>query len=120
MGAKELTVGRKNANSAHLTASSILMACFYKYLSCGWSKGILEHTPDRIPHSDCMLPTGISTLDVLRANTFVAEKKGLDVSEVNVPVVGGHSTGTIVPLLSQVWKEDGRVCAARYRSFLTA
>lgn len=44
---------------------------------------------------------GVSTLDILRANTFVAELKGLDVNKVNVPVIGGHSGNTIVPLLSR-------------------
>jgi malate dehydrogenase len=45
---------------------------------------------------------GVSTLDVVRANTFVAELKGLDVTKTNVPVIGGHSGNTIIPLLSQV------------------
>jgi malate dehydrogenase len=45
---------------------------------------------------------GVTTLDIVRANTFVAELKGLDVSRTFVPVVGGHSGNTIVPLLSQV------------------
>lgn len=44
---------------------------------------------------------GITTLDVVRANTFVAEAKGLDPVLVNVPVIGGHSGVTIIPLLSQ-------------------
>jgi len=44
---------------------------------------------------------GVTTLDVVRANTFVAELKGLDVNDVNVPVIGGHSGVTILPLLSQ-------------------
>jgi len=44
---------------------------------------------------------GISTLDVVRANTFVAETKGLDLNDVDVPVVGGHAGITILPLLSQ-------------------
>ncbi|KAI5118620.1 hypothetical protein M0805_006988 [Coniferiporia weirii] len=46
---------------------------------------------------------GVTTLDVVRASTFVAEKIG-DLSlasAVSVPVVGGHSGVTIVPLLSQ-------------------
>lgn len=38
----------------------------------------------------------------VRANTFVAEAKGLDVATVNVPVIGGHAGTTILPLLSQV------------------
>jgi len=45
---------------------------------------------------------GVTTLDVTRANTFVAENQGLDVDGVNVPVVGGHAGITILPLLSQV------------------
>jgi len=45
---------------------------------------------------------GVSTLDVVRANTFVAELKGLDVTKTNVPVIGGHSGNIIIPLLSQV------------------
>ncbi|CAH9066704.1 unnamed protein product [Cuscuta europaea] len=45
---------------------------------------------------------GVSKLDVVRANTFVAEVLGLDPREVEVPVVGGHAGVTILPLLSQV------------------
>ncbi|KDR07317.1 hypothetical protein L798_03098, partial [Zootermopsis nevadensis] len=44
---------------------------------------------------------GVSTLDVVRANTFIAEAKNLDPSKLNVPVVGGHSGVTIIPLISQ-------------------
>ena len=44
---------------------------------------------------------GVCTLDVVRAKTFYAEKKGLDVSKADVPVVGGHAGITILPLLSQ-------------------
>ncbi|KAJ3836587.1 malate dehydrogenase [Lentinula raphanica] len=46
---------------------------------------------------------GVTTLDVVRASTFVAEIVG-DLSkapDVVVPVVGGHSGVTIVPLISQ-------------------
>jgi len=44
---------------------------------------------------------GVTTLDIVRANTFVAEAKGLDPMEVDVPVIGGHAGETILPLLSQ-------------------
>jgi len=46
---------------------------------------------------------GVTTLDVVRASTFVAEVVG-DLSlasTITVPVIGGHSGVTIVPLLSQ-------------------
>ena len=45
---------------------------------------------------------GVTTLDVIRSNTFIAEKKGLDVDKVNTTVIGGHSGNTILPLLSQI------------------
>jgi len=45
---------------------------------------------------------GVTTLDVCRANTFVAENQNMDVSKLNVPVIGGHAGITILPLLSQV------------------
>ncbi|CAG9465244.1 unnamed protein product [Pedinophyceae sp. YPF-701] len=44
---------------------------------------------------------GVTTLDVVRSNTFVSERYGGDVSKVNVPVIGGHAGVTILPLLSQ-------------------
>uniref|UniRef100_A0A7E4W3J0 Malate dehydrogenase n=1 Tax=Panagrellus redivivus TaxID=6233 RepID=A0A7E4W3J0_PANRE len=45
---------------------------------------------------------GVTTLDVVRSQAFVAELKGLDVNKTVVPVIGGHSGVTIIPLLSQV------------------
>jgi len=45
---------------------------------------------------------GVTTLDVVRANTFVAENQKTDVKNTNVTVVGGHSGITILPLLSQI------------------
>ncbi|GJC95432.1 Malate dehydrogenase [Colletotrichum higginsianum IMI 349063] len=46
---------------------------------------------------------GVTTLDIVRAETFVAEISGKSKPhELNVPVIGGHSGETIVPLFSQV------------------
>lgn len=45
---------------------------------------------------------GVTTLDVVRANTFVAENQKTDVLAANVKVIGGHAGTTILPLLSQV------------------
>jgi len=46
---------------------------------------------------------GVTTLDIVRASTFVAEVLGEPSSapRVTVPVIGGHSGVTILPLLSQ-------------------
>ncbi|KAF8061336.1 malate dehydrogenase [Scenedesmus sp. PABB004] len=44
---------------------------------------------------------GVTTLDVVRAEAFVAELLGADPKDVTVPVVGGHAGATILPLLSQ-------------------
>ena len=45
---------------------------------------------------------GVTTLDVIRSNTFVAQTAGKSTSEVNVNVIGGHSGVTILPLLSSI------------------
>ncbi len=44
---------------------------------------------------------GVTTLDIIRSNTFVAETQGLNPEDYEVPVIGGHSGITILPLLSQ-------------------
>merc|ERR1711962_194080 len=44
---------------------------------------------------------GVTTLDIVRANKFISELKGLDPQDVNCPVVGGHAGITIMPLISQ-------------------
>lgn len=45
---------------------------------------------------------GVTTLDVCRANTFIADFLKKDPAEVNVSVIGGHAGITILPLFSQV------------------
>lgn len=45
---------------------------------------------------------GVTTLDVIRSNTFVAALKDKKPQEVEVSVIGGHSGVTILPLLSQI------------------
>ena len=45
---------------------------------------------------------GVTTLDIIRSNTFVAELKDKSASDIEVPVIGGHSGVTILPLLSQI------------------
>merc|ERR1711967_153204 len=45
---------------------------------------------------------GVTTLDVVRAETFIGEITGeRDPSKTVIPVIGGHSGETIVPLFSQ-------------------
>jgi malate dehydrogenase len=45
---------------------------------------------------------GVTSLDICRANAFVAENQNFDVDETSVSVIGGHAGITIIPLLSQV------------------
>ncbi|ROR34288.1 malate dehydrogenase [Inmirania thermothiophila] len=64
---------------------------------------------------------GVTTLDVIRANTFVAEAKGLDPRDLDVRVIGGHSGNTILPLLSQIpgvsfSDEEARALTARIQN----
>merc|ERR1719231_1664121 len=44
---------------------------------------------------------GITTLDCVRANKFIAEIVGCNPAEVDAPVVGGHAGPTILTLFSQ-------------------
>ncbi|KAI8262793.1 malate dehydrogenase [Colletotrichum sp. SAR11_239] len=44
---------------------------------------------------------GVTTLDVVRGSKFVADVLGNDPRQLKVPVVGGHSGATILPLISQ-------------------
>lgn len=44
---------------------------------------------------------GVTTLDEVRAATFVARASNVDPATLNIPVICGHSGITIVPLLSQ-------------------
>jgi len=44
---------------------------------------------------------GVTTLDVVRSETFVAEIVGGNPTKLTIPVIGGHSGETIVPLFSQ-------------------
>merc|ERR1712212_125534 len=45
---------------------------------------------------------GVTTLDIVRANEFVAALGDKDPIDVHVPVVGGHAGVTIIPVLSQL------------------
>lgn len=51
---------------------------------------------------------GVTTLDVVRASKFVADVAGTKPANTIVPVVGGHSGVTIVPLLSQTPSGAGK------------
>merc|ERR1711881_677615 len=44
---------------------------------------------------------GVTTLDIVRAQAFIAEASGNDVAEQDVPVIGGHAGITIIPVISQ-------------------
>ena len=44
---------------------------------------------------------GVTTLDIVRSQTFLAEATGTDVLNLKIPVVGGHAGASILPLLSQ-------------------
>lgn len=44
---------------------------------------------------------GVTTLDIVRSRCFVGEINGVDPRTVKIPVIGGHSGVTIIPVLSQ-------------------
>lgn len=59
---------------------------------------------ETLAKAGCLDPNrvfGVSTLDIVRANAFIGEAAGVDPQDVHIPVIGGHSGVTIIPLLSQ-------------------
>jgi malate dehydrogenase len=44
---------------------------------------------------------GVTSLDCVRAEKFIHEASGVDPSEIDIPVIGGHAGITILPLFSQ-------------------
>lgn len=44
---------------------------------------------------------GVTTLDVVRAQTFIGEVLKVDPGRVQIPVIGGHAGITIMPIMSQ-------------------
>ena len=60
---------------------------------------------------------GVTTLDVVRAARFVGGVAGVDPKECVVPVVGGHSGATIVPLLSQT-KHGKGITGEQYKALI--
>ncbi|XP_037915215.1 malate dehydrogenase, mitochondrial-like [Hermetia illucens] len=44
---------------------------------------------------------GVSTLDIVRAQKFISESCKVDLATIDIPVIGGHSGVTIIPVISQ-------------------
>jgi malate dehydrogenase len=44
---------------------------------------------------------GVTTLDIVRSHTFVAEAAGIANTDITIPVIGGHAGASILPLLSR-------------------
>lgn len=61
---------------------------------------------------------GVTTLDVTRASTFLSGISGAKPSETIVPVVGGHSGVTIVPLLSQAAQASAVQAGEQYEKLV--
>ncbi|TRM68707.1 lactate/malate dehydrogenase [Schizophyllum amplum] len=60
---------------------------------------------------------GVTTLDVVRAARFLGGIAGADPKDCVVPVVGGHSGATIVPLLSQTAQGKG-ISGEQYKALI--
>ncbi len=61
---------------------------------------------------------GVTVLDVLRSETFLAEELGKSKAAMQVPVIGGHSGTTILPLLSKVLGHE-EISADRIKELTT-
>lgn len=96
-----------NASIVQNVAKAVAKSC-PKAMLCIISNPVNSTVPiiaETLKKEGCYDPKrlfGVTTLDVTRANTFIAEHQGMDVAGMNVTVVGGHAGTTILPLLSQV------------------
>lgn len=65
--------------------------------------GTPYHLRHFVPFDEFPSLFGVSHLDVVRASTFVAQVLGKpqEAPKYTIPVIGGHSGATILPLLSQ-------------------
>jgi malate dehydrogenase len=96
-----------NAGINQGIANAVAEAC-PKAMLCIISNPVNSTVPivaETLKKAGCYDPKrlfGVTTLDITRANTFVAENQGMDVTKQNVTVIGGHAGTTILPLLSQV------------------
>lgn len=73
-------------------------------------------SPLRVARTGTFNPSrlfGVTTLDVVRAEAFIAEILAVDPKDVSLPVIGGHAGVTILPLLSQVGRSVGWLIGAR-------
>ena len=68
--------------------NSLVPICaeYLKYISC--------YDPRKV--------SGSCSIDTTRARTFLSQLKNVDPKKYNVPVIGGHSSKTITPLVSQI------------------
>ena len=61
---------------------------------------------------------GVTSLDVVRASTFLSGIAGSKPADTNVPVIGGHSGVTIVPLLSQAQQGSAVSAGEQYEKLI--
>lgn len=88
-----LTCGRVSPNACYCIVTNPVNSTVP--IACQALKKLRVYNKDKL--------FGISTLDVLRTTKFVNEARDpYFISWTQVPVVGGHSDVTIVPLLSQL------------------
>lgn len=61
---------------------------------------------------------GVTSLDIVRASTFLSGIAGSKPADTNVPVIGGHSGVTIVPLLSQAQQGSAVSAGEQYEKLI--
>merc|ERR1712007_322702 len=61
---------------------------------------------------------GVTALDIVRASTFLSGIAGSKPADTNVPVIGGHSGVTIVPLLSQAQQGSAVSAGEQYEKLI--
>lgn len=105
---KDTDLFKTNASIIHSIFTTIATTCPTP-ISCVVTNPVNSTLPvvaETLRKEDVFDPArlfGVTTLDVIRASTFIAHALGdnVDPNAFKVPVVGGHSGATILPLCSQ-------------------
>jgi malate dehydrogenase len=77
-------------NLVQQIAKTCPQACIGDYQPGEHHRGYCRRSAEKAGVYDKNKLFGVTTLDIIRSNTFVAELKGKSASDVEVPVIGGH------------------------------
>ncbi|KAH8300940.1 hypothetical protein KR044_005193, partial [Drosophila immigrans] len=95
-----------NANVVRSAVKSIAQNASYALIAIVTNpiNALVPMAAQFLRHEDLFDPKrlfGVTTLDAVRAETFIGDYMNVDPRKVEIPVIGGHAGETILPIISQ-------------------